>query len=192
VKTIICAVLCLFAFGAHAQQASPPPQPACWPALTDSNSWTLPGSALDRAAWTCKGKYANTYHWMVGSWSEVLSCTVFAPAKLLNATSAEKQEMWQRCVSSPTDAQRATAEPMLIELRAKNPPPRWKVKPATKTTRPMYPVVNGVRGTTASGLRATVGTDCACNVLAIEEGAVSYCPLKASTVLLTQVTVCAL
>jgi hypothetical protein len=42
----------------------------------------------------------------------------------------------------------------------------------------MYRIVNGVRETTAiKGLRAAVGGGCACYLLALEEGAATFCPL---------------
>ena len=59
------------------------------------------------------------------------------------------------------------------------PVPVWRVAASSGSTRPMYPVVNGVRSTTAVTIpRATVGSQCGCSkATAIGTGAQRYCPV---------------
>ncbi len=58
-------------------------------------------------------------------------------------------------------------------LPNKPPSPVWKVKPnGTYTTRPAYPIVNGVRSTTSTA-RATIGAVCDMSVRSVE-GTSSY------------------
>lgn len=52
----------------------------------------------------------------------------------------------------------------------------WRVRDnPTSTTRPVFPVVNGVRSTTASTERVSDSATCGCTSLAIEESGGTYC-----------------
>lgn len=61
------------------------------------------------------------------------------------------------------------------DITAARPPgPVWIVAPnGVSTTRPAYPITNGVRSTASTG-RATVGATCDCAVRSVE-GSSSYC-----------------
>ena len=68
------------------------------------------------------------------------------------------------------------------------PPPArlWNVaKYSLQTTRPAYPVVNGVRSTTSTS-RAPVGATCDCTA-PLREGLTTYCPFTGSG---TSVAIC--
>lgn len=68
------------------------------------------------------------------------------------------------------------------------PPPtrQWTVaKYSLQTTRPAYPVLNGVRGTTSTS-RAPVGATCDCTA-PLREGLTTYCPFTGSG---TSVAIC--
>lgn len=81
-------------------------------------------------------------------------------------------------------------EKVLRAVEASLPPvPIWKVaKNGTSTTRPAYPILNGVRSTTSTA-RATVGATCDCSVRSVE-GKSTYCawePTKTTVALCTRV-----
>lgn len=77
------------------------------------------------------------------------------------------------------DAMRAAAS----ADKDRPPPPRvtgWFVADNGNADRPMYPVTDGVRGTKATGERATVGDKCRCEApYRIDEGRTTYCALDA-------------
>lgn len=88
-------------------------------------------------------------------------------------------------------------EPVLVEVYAPDqaridagrprPPPAWTVaKYSLQTTRPAYPVVNGVRSSTSTG-RAAIGAACDC-AAPLREGLTTYCPFTGSA---GSVAVCA-
>ena len=81
-------------------------------------------------------------------------------------------------------------EPMRERINAAMPAPAparpWTVaKYSLQTTRPAYPVLNGVRGTTSTS-RAPVGATCDCTA-PLREGLTTYCPFTGSG---TSVAIC--
>lgn len=77
---------------------------------------------------------------------------------------------------------RAGVEAAVAADTVRPPPPKtgWFVADNGNPDRPMYPVTDGVRGTKATGERATVGDKCRCEApYRIDEGRTTYCALDA-------------
>lgn len=95
-----------------------------------------------------------------------------------------------RCSESGLPAAREAAcrkgRELMLASMPQEPKPVWKVaiNPGA-TTRPAYPLVDGVRGRTANG-RATVGADCDCSARSVEGSSV-YCGVNGRT---DQVALC--
>lgn len=145
-------------------------------------SWMTDFNAYYITSWWCQGKYAPTSKFYFGyrrrlpaSWVQLVQAV--PSAKLADLVAAESIYMNRTL----TDTENAKG---WAQLMATRPPfPVWKVATnGTTTTRPVYPVTNGVRGTTVvPNVRYIVGEPCACWQLAVDETATSaYCPLSAS------------
>jgi hypothetical protein len=140
--------------------------------------WTANDGAYYVTSWWCAGKYAPSGWFYFGARSDLpanwISEIQKVPAASLDALTAAQAQYLTKSLSPEAkaagEAQLAATKPAL---------PVWVVmKNSSYTTRPMYRVQNGVRGATIS-TRAPVGAFCACNVLALEEGVASFCPLSA-------------
>jgi hypothetical protein len=86
---------------------------------------------------------------------------------------------WALNVMAPaewTQEMRDLDADMAAALDATKPrPPVWRVAPnGTATTRPAYPVADGVIGSKEAG-RAPVGQPCDCAALSIKRSTVTYC-----------------
>jgi hypothetical protein len=147
--------------------------------------WQLGAGAYYLTSFWCRTKYSWQGKFYVGDRSKLSD-----PARL----AVMLTKVGSASVAAIADAHSTYGnEPLSPEMKAvgfaqlnavQPPEVPWIVaKNGTSADRPMYPVTNGVRGTTAiKGSRATVGASCACYALAIEEGKNSYCAIKGQSV----------
>lgn len=137
--------------------------------------------------WWCKGKYVNTAYAYMGYRSEVPPDPEQAASAFQEKNDSAKLALMASAatckpgmpVNAPACTKLAALSAISLKQRIDTTPPfsRWFVaKNGTSPTRPVYPVVNGVRSKTAhKTARAPVGADCTCHTLVIEEGTSSYC-----------------
>lgn len=142
--------------------------------------WTANDGAYYVTSWWCDGKYTPTGWFYFGARADLpanwISEIQKVPAASLDALTAAQAQYLTKSLSPEA---KAVGEAQLTATRPALPV--WIVlKNGSYPDRPMYRVVNGARSTTAIKTRAPVGGMCACNVLAIEEGTMTFCPLSAT------------
>lgn len=161
---------------------APTSNPAQW--MTNSGAYYV-------TSWWCAGKYKPSGWFYVGSRSDL-------PSNWLTEVQKVPLASLDVLLAAQSTYMTKTLSPEMqvvgrAQLNATKPVfPVWLVaKNSTYTTRQVFPVVNGVRGTTAvKNVRATVGAPCACNVFVIEEGKNAFCPVYHDPTDVNQVTLC--
>lgn len=178
-KRLIAALLLLFAVAANAQICTA--QPSTLPVLTGGNS-----SGWWAAQWhpCAEGGFGVSVF-------SVLPKGAPVPAPSASGSGAVLMAAWlATSIDDPAVTAMSAADRASI-LAAKPPvqlpPSQWAVaKFSTLSTRPAYPVSNGVRSATSTA-RATVGATCDCTA-PIVEGLTTYCPYQGSSGLVTVCT----
>jgi hypothetical protein len=186
------------------------PAPACWPRVPGSTAYAeqlhfyptdnldtfwrnRDGTAYAIASWWCLGKYDNTVAIYTANRADLpaMQEMLGVVASLPTLTREQLLALHAKYTTKQlSDSRRAKA---WVTLLANKPAaPLWAIaKNGTTYDRPVFPVVDGVRGLTyVKGYRYTVGAPCACNLLALEEGKSVYCPLALQPVDLAKVALC--
>ena len=177
----IVALLLLLPFMALAQ-------PACWPSEAGGSGSVavFKQDGTHRAlVWLCCDAYQCRYAGFAGPRSAFASDWLAQGQSARFGADADRAALWARTVTAPTvktgavpvnDAARA-------EVAQRHPAPKWIVaKNATYTTRPAYPIADGIRSSVSTA-RADVGAACDCSLRSVEGSSV-YCGVAAGTVAL--------
>lgn len=153
--------------------------------------WVNNTGAYYVTSWWCSGKYAPSGWYYVGTRAALpanfLTELQKVPAASLDQLLAAQTQYMTKALSPEQTAAG------LAQLAASRPvSPVWLVaKNSSYPDRPMYAVANGVMGATAiKDARAVVGAVCACDLLALEIGTASYCPVAGTPTDLTKVALC--
>lgn len=155
--------------------------PPCWPSDVGGSGTVAVSGGDDTGQW-------------VGWWCPdgqrygVAAITGYAlkhPPGPHASVAAMLSAYWALNVTSPWTLELGMLQWDMVQALEASRPPAWKVAPnGSYTTRPAYPVVDGVIGTKEAG-RATVGQPCDCSA-PIKRSAVTYCAAPGSAL----VTVC--
>lgn len=191
---LLAALLLLAGARAEAQAA---PAPSCWyddPAAKNFTLTLFPATvpqvvaSWDQASmvatWWCDVKYGwrSEGRWgyarnFVPGWESLLSSLPAMPR-------AEKYKLYvdsMKCYMDDPRPECDYLEPLEAiakeQYKATRPPDIvWRVRDnPTATSRPVFPVTNGVRSTTATAERISDSAVCSCMQLAIEESGGTYC-----------------
>jgi hypothetical protein len=154
--------------------------------------WSSNSGAYYVTSWWCEGKYKPTGWYYIGARTDLpsnwMSEIQKVPSASLDALLAAQTKYMTKRLSPE---QKAAGE---AQLEATKPafPAYVVAKNGSYPDRPLYRVEDGVRGKAVSGVRAAVGSACACYSFVMEEGKSTYCPLAGSPPELDKVALCKL
>lgn len=158
------------------------------------SQWVRNAGAYYVVSVWCLGKYTNKGRWWIGTYADMQAAVPnwFGEIQKVPFSSLTDIQAAQVRYQTKTPSPEQVEAGMAQLMGDKPPQPVWKIAVyGTAKDRPVYPVVNGLRGTTAIKLlRYKVGDECACDSLVIEENGSPFCPLRANPVDLKKVSRC--
>lgn len=167
-------------------------QPKCWPDLTvpatlqsvQQGRTAKPGEIVYAASsvglvygWHCTDAAGVWHRYVVGGpWTAFRPDWLAVADALWRGTEADRAAAWTQYATAPAiDTRLAGDVAALVALMPPPPAEVWLVaRNSTYTTRPTYPVADGIRSTTSNG-RVDVGAACDCAAVKIVSGTTTYC-----------------